>query len=72
MPQCYGLGSVFLTIAPDDMNNPTSFQLPSQSFNDFSFPAVADQELFLKQLIEGFSIVGEGDINIPLGYTACA
>eukprot|EP00957_Ditylum_brightwellii_P109005 8315224-Ditylum_brightwellii.AAC.1 len=61
-----------LTIAPDDVNNPISLQLSRHSFNNSSFPAVISQELFLEQLINGSFIVGEGDINIPLGYNARA
>ena len=54
----------FLTISPDDVNNPTMFRLSIRSLSNHGFPAVVDDEFF-KALQENSHIVQEHDIKIP-------
>ena len=44
--QRYGPASVFLTISPDDVNDPTSFRMTFRSVDNFSFPAVVSGDFF--------------------------
>lgn len=62
----YGPPSIFLTVSPDDVNNPTSFRLTFYSRNNDTFPAKASDDFFEK-LQEGtpFAVA---EVEIPLDY----
>ena len=46
MAKRYGPGTVFLTLTPDDISNPTSFRYSIRSHNNTSFPACAPNDFF--------------------------
>ena len=69
MTRHYGAGSVFFTIAPDDINNPTTFRLALRVRNNTSFPSVVkDEDAFFNAMMEESALLGEGDIAIPAGW----
>ena len=55
----YGAPSIFLTIAVDDINNPTSFRLTFRSVDNSSFPAIATNDYF-DALESNSTIIAEG------------
>ena len=67
-----GPGSMFGTIAPNDISNPTSFRLTFRSCNNDSFPSVAPEEFFDAMQMNSDFLVGEGNIRVPCGYSARA
>ena len=72
MTRRYGPASVFLTIAPDDVNNPTSFRLSFRSISNAVFPAIVD-DTFFRALQQNTSFIAETSIPIKrhsAGYIA--
>jgi hypothetical protein len=58
-------GTVFFTIAPDDVNNPKSFRLAQRTVNNFEFPAtVANEEAFLESMLQASNADQEGSIAV--------
>ena len=68
----YGPASTFLTVTPDDINNPTSLRLCIGDRNNQIFPACTDEEFFSKlKAGESYEVDGEsGTVRIPLDYTS--
>ena len=69
MVRRYGPPSTFLTISPDDVNNPTSFRLCFRSISNTEFPATASDDFFEK-LAERSAFVTEKNVRIPTDYTS--
>ena len=70
MTRRYGPPSTFLTISPDDVNNPTSFRLCFRSISsNTEFPATASDDFFEK-LAERSVFVTENNVRIPTDYTS--
>ena len=67
MTNKYGPASIFITIAPDDINNLTGFRLSFRSTNNTSFPATMTKEN-VDAIRQGSSIIGEGFVQIPTSY----
>lgn len=68
-----GPASVFLTLTPDDVNNPRSFRLALRSSSNRSFPAKCrDDEDLIRMMMENGIIIGEGAVPIPVDYDARA
>lgn len=67
--QHYGPGFMFLTLASNDLNNPLSYRLTFRAKNNTDFPAVVDGEELLHCLREGTDYLGEGNIEVPCGYS---
>ena len=71
----YGPASVFLTITPNDVSNPTSFRLTHRSTSNSSFPATGTED-FLRHMQSDEEVYNEQDaktgveIPIPCDYTA--
>ena len=69
MSRHYGPGSVFFTIAPDDINNPKTLRLAQRVYNNITFPSVVeDPNVFLNAMSTNATVVGQGEIEIPVGY----
>jgi hypothetical protein len=64
----FGPASVFLTVTPDDVSNPTSFRLGFRSFSNFAFPAVTTHN-FIPSIIRGSEYINEINIPIPTSYS---
>ena len=64
----YGPATTFLTVSPDDVNNPTSLRLCCGNTDNLTFPAVATDEFFHK-LRAGCDRIDRGTVRVPLGYT---
>jgi hypothetical protein len=63
----FGPASVFLTVTPDDVSNPTSFRLAFRSFSNFCFPAITTNN-FIPSLIQGAEYINEINVPIPTSY----
>lgn len=62
-----GPPSCFITIAPDDKNDPSSFRCTVNQINNFEFPAVVQSDFF-EALKNDSKIVQNNNIFIPCGY----
>ena len=67
MSRFYGPASTFLTLAPDDINNPTAFRATFRNTNNVDFPSLAP-DTFFDSLRENSSFLGNGTIPIPCSY----
>ena len=68
MGKWYGPACNFLTMAPDDVNNPTSLRASYRSCSNVNFPAVVSDDFFTA-LEKDSELLGEGDIAIPCAYS---
>ena len=64
--QRHGPASVFLTVSPNDISNPTSFRFSFRSVNNKDFPAVAPAD-FLDSMKKEATFLGSGDVMVPPG-----
>ena len=69
LSQHFMSGCTFYTIAPDDINNPTSFRLCFCLKNNKSFPASEPDEDFIEKMVSNSTFIEEGEIPIPVGYS---
>jgi len=65
--RCGGASS-YITVSPDDVNNPTSFRLAHCAINNKDFPATVN-ETFFKSLREAKSF-NQGSVKLPCDYTS--
>ena len=72
LSQWYGPGSIFFTIAPIDVNNPTCVWLTLYAGNNKEFPAVDDNcvfsELDMEEQKANADLLGEGMVQLPYSY----
>ena len=69
MTRHYGPASAFVTIALDDINNPTTFRLTQQFQSNEQFPAIIeDHNKFLQSLLSQEDFHQDG-IRIPTGWS---
>ena len=69
LSQHFMSGCTFYTIAPDDINNPTSFRICFCLKNNKSFPASEPDEDFIEKMVSNSTFIEEGEIPIPVGYS---
>ena len=66
----YGPATTFLTVTPDDINNPTSFRISCAKKSNDGFPSVGTTS-FADAFCQGTEYVEEGgSVKLPLDYTA--
>ena len=65
----YGHIAGLVTVTPDDINCPRSLRLASKTLDNTSFPAIVDDSFF-EELQKNATYVGDGNVRIPLNYTA--
>ena len=64
----YGPPSIFLTIAPNDIGDPTALRLTFYNTkNNKEFPNVTSSDYY-DRLIEGSEVIGQEDIRFPCSY----
>ena len=68
LTQRHGPASVFLTVAPNDVNNPTAFRLTFRGINNEDFPATAP-ETFIQAMKKESIFLGSGDVRIPTNHS---
>ncbi len=61
----------WITIAPDDISNPTIFRLTMRASNNFSIPAVATDD-FLNALRQNSTVLISENVSIPVNFQARA
>ncbi|CAB9516444.1 helicase PIF1 [Seminavis robusta] len=69
MAKRYGPVANMVTVTPDDINNPTSFRWACRSSNNFSFPAVVDEDFF-ESLQKNGTLRTNGNVDVPLNYSS--
>ena len=68
MTRHFGPASIFYTIAPDDINNPTSFRLTQRFCNNDKYPSKVNSS-FIDAMKKNSSVLAYDDIMVPVGYT---
>ena len=68
MTRHFGPASIFYTIAPDDINNPTSFRLSQNFVNNKQFPSQSNSS-FIDAMKNNSSVIASDNIEVPVGYT---
>ena len=63
----FGPASTFVTLAPNLQDDPTALRATFASVDNVSFPATTDDQ-YIKALRKNSSVVGKGNIMLPVGY----
>jgi hypothetical protein len=64
----FGPASVFLTVTPDDISNPTSFRLCFRSCANYGFPSTTKPN-FLTDMKNNAEYIDEVNVKLPTNYT---